>query len=338
MTKRAAILGSSGYVGGELMRLLAGGPFEVAAAFANTKAGETLDTVHPHLSLAYPGLAFDAYAPEKLNGADVVFAALPHGETQKIADDLMGCGAKIVDLGADFRLDSAEAYAQWYGHEHHRPDLLGRFVYGLPELCREKIRSAQFVAAPGCYPTAATLALKPIVDAGLIDATQIVVDAASGVSGAGGVPKPNTHFNTVDENLSASGLVNHRHTSEMEMNLGGRVLFTPHLAPMNRGILATCSAPAAKAMDPMAPLEALKAAYKDEPFVHATEQSPAVKWALGANSAFVTARYDPRTERVIAICALDNLCKGAAGQMLQCATLMFGLPETSGLPVAGVYP
>src|SRR5690606_16561283 len=157
----------------------------------------------------------------KLKGMDVVFAALPHGETQKIADDLLGCGAKIVDLGADFRLDSAEAYAQWYGHAHERPELLSKFVYGLPELHRDKIKAAQFVAAPGCYPTAATLALKPLVDAGLIDKTQIVVDAASGVTGAGGAPKPGTHFNTVDENFAAYGLLNHRHTSEMEMNLGG---------------------------------------------------------------------------------------------------------------------
>ncbi len=338
MKQRAAILGSSGYVGGELLRLLAGGPFEVVRAFANTKAGEALAATHPHLALAYPGLEFESYAPAKLAGLDVVFAALPHGETQKIADDLIGCGAKIVDLGADFRLDSAESYAQWYGHAHHRPDLLSKFVYGLPELHRKQIKAAQFVAAPGCYPTAATLALKPIADAGLIDVSQIVVDAVSGVSGAGGVPKPGTHFNTVDENFAAYGLLNHRHTSEMEMNLGGRVLFTPHLAPMNRGILATCSAPAARDMDPDAPLAALRDAWKNEPFVHVTEQSPAVKWALGSNAAFVTARYDARTGRVLALCAIDNLCKGAAGQMLQCANLMFGLPETSGLPVAGVYP
>ncbi len=338
MTQRAAILGSSGYVGGELLRLLAGTPFTVVSAFANTKADAALAETHPHLALAYPGLVFDAYAPEKLKEADVVFAALPHGETQKIADDLLGSGAKIVDLGADFRLDSAESYAQWYGHDHARPELLDRFVYGLPELHRDAIRGADAVAAPGCYPTAATLAMKPLVDAGLVDRTQIVVDAASGVSGAGGTPKPNTHFNTVDESMSAYGLLNHRHTSEMEMNLGGRVLFTPHLAPMNRGILATCSAPAAKDMDVMAPLEALKAAYADEPFVHAGEMSPAVKWTLGSNAAFVTARYDARTNRVLSICAIDNLGKGAAGQMLQCANLMFGLPETTGLAVCGVYP
>ncbi|MEA3001406.1 MAG: N-acetyl-gamma-glutamyl-phosphate reductase, partial [Sphingomonadales bacterium] len=189
------------------------------------------------------------------------------------------------------------------------------------------------VAAAGCYPTSAILALKPLMD--LIEPESIVVDAASGVSGAGKGLKEDTHFNTVDENFTAYGLLTHRHTAEMEMALGGRVLFTPHLAPMNRGILATCYATARHACDPLA---ALRDAYADEPFVHVSERPPSTKWTLGSNAVHLTARYDARTGRVLAIAALDNLVKGAAGQMIQCANLMLGLDEGAGLSLVGVWP
>jgi N-acetyl-gamma-glutamyl-phosphate reductase len=216
--------------------------------------------------------------------------------------------------------------------------LLDRFVYGIPELHRDAIRSAQCTAAAGCYPTTAILALKPLIAAGLIDPSGIIVDAASGVSGAGRAAKEGTHFNTVDESFSAYGLLNHRHTAEMEQELDASILFTPHLAPMNRGILATCYGTAARPMAPDEPLQALEAAYASEPFVHVTANSPATKWTLGSNAVHITARYDQRTGRVLAVSALDNLVKGAAGQMIQCANLMFGLDETSGLPRIGVYP
>jgi N-acetyl-gamma-glutamyl-phosphate reductase len=212
---------------------------------------------------------------------------------------------------------------------------LGRFVYGIPELHRDAIRGAKAVAAAGCYPTAAILALKPLVDAGLVDRAGLVVDAASGVSGAGKALKEETHFNTVDESFAAYGLLTHRHTAEMEASLGASLLFTPHLAPMNRGILATCYGVAAGSGDPLA---VLRAAYKDEPFVHVGARAPATKWTLGSNSVHVTARRDERTGRILAIAALDNLVKGAAGQMIQCANLMLGLEETAGLPRIGVYP
>ncbi len=192
---------------------------------------------------------------------------------------------------------------------------------------------ARLVANPGCYPTSAILALKPLL--GMIDPDTINVDAASGVSGAGKGLKDETHFNTVDENMTAYGLLGHRHTAEMEMELGGTLLFTPHLAPMNRGILATCTATARGPCDPLA---ALREAYADEPFVHVSERSPSTKWTLGSNAVHLTARYDERTGRVLAIAALDNLVKGAAGQMIQCANLMLGLEETAGLPRVGVWP
>jgi N-acetyl-gamma-glutamyl-phosphate reductase len=331
---RAAILGASGYVGGELMRLLGAHPgIEVERVFGASAAGKPVTGLHPHLGLAFGDMAFDAWDPALLDGCDLVFAALPHGESQKLVDSIGT--RKFVDLGADFRLDSAEEYERWYGEPHQRPDLLASFVYGLPEFRRADIAAATQVAAPGCYPTAASLALKPLVDAGAIETKGVVVDAASGVSGAGRAASAGTHFCAVDGNFRAYGLLNHRHTAEMEMVTGAEVLFTPHLAPMSRGILATCYARATGACDPLA---ILRDAYAAEPFVHVGEAPPETKWATGSNAAFLTARYDERTNAVVAIAAIDNLGKGAAGQMIQCANLMLGLDETAGLSNMGVYP
>jgi N-acetyl-gamma-glutamyl-phosphate reductase len=331
---RAAILGASGFVGAELLRLLDLHPgIEPVALFGDSQAGRALGDVHPHLALAYPDLAVELYSPGALAGADLVFAALPHGQSQEIAAEILATGARFVDLGADFRLASAEQYERWYGEPHKAPDLLARFVYGIPELRRADIAKARAVAAAGCYPTSAILALKPLVD--LIEPGTLVVDAASGVSGAGKGLKDSTHFNSVDENFAAYGLLSHRHTAEMEMALGETLLFTPHLAPMNRGILATCHG---VAKGPCDPLERLREAYRGEPFVHVSERPPATKWTLGSNAVHLTARYDPRTGRILALAALDNLVKGAAGQMIQCANLMLGLPEAAGLPRVGVWP
>jgi N-acetyl-gamma-glutamyl-phosphate reductase len=331
---RAAILGASGYVGGELLRLLAAHPaIEVARAFGASAAGKPVSELHPHLGLAYGDCAFDALDEALLRDCELVFAALPHGESQKLVDTIGG--RKFVDLGADFRLDTTEDYAAWYGEKHERPDLLSSFVYGLPEFRRAEIAASNRVAAPGCYPTAASLALKPLVDAGIVEAKGIVVDAASGVSGAGRAAAAGTHFCAVDGNFRAYGILNHRHTAEIQMVTGAEVIFTPHLAPMSRGILATCYARAAGPCDPLA---ILREAYGAEPFVRVGKAPPETKWAAGSNAAFLTAHYDERTNMVVAIAAIDNLGKGAAGQMIQCANLMLGLDETAGLPVAGVYP
>jgi N-acetyl-gamma-glutamyl-phosphate reductase len=331
---RVAILGASGFVGAELLRLCAQhASLRPAKLFGSSQAGQSLGAVHPHLELAYPGMELHSYAAEALDGIDMVFAALPHGESQKVAPDVLGRGIPFVDLGADFRLSDAAEYERWYGEPHAAPELLGEFVYGIPELHREAIRAAKAVAAAGCYPTAAILALRPLLP--LIEPGSIVVDAASGVSGAGKGLKEETHFSTVDENFAAYGLLTHRHTAEMEMELGPRLLFTPHLAPMNRGILATCYA---QAEGPCDPLTALAEAYAGEPFVHVSQRPPSTKWTLGSNAVHLTARYDERTGRVLAIAALDNLVKGAAGQMIQCANLMLGLDETAGLPRVGMWP
>ena len=333
---RTAILGASGYVGGELLRLLAAHP-ELAPVrlFGDSKAGQPLGLVHPHLAAAYPDATIEKFEDGALDGIGLVFAALPHGHSQCLAAAILDADIPFVDLGADFRLDDAGTYERWYGHAHEAPQLLDCFVYGIPELNRAEIKAAKAVAAAGCYSTAAILALKPLVDAGLVDPQTLIVDAASGVSGAGREAKEATCFSTVDASFSAYGLLNHRHTAEMEMALGGTVLFTPHLAPMSRGILATCYAAASRACDPLA---TLRDAYAAEPFVHVTEQPPATKWLTGSNGVQLTARYDVRTNRILTLSAIDNLGKGAAGQMIQCANLMLGLDESAGLTTIGVTP
>ncbi|MFL6754042.1 MAG: N-acetyl-gamma-glutamyl-phosphate reductase [Sphingomicrobium sp.] len=333
---RTAILGASGYVGGELLRLIAGHPvLRAAKLFGESKAGQPVAAAHPHLGAAYPSASFEKFGDGALEDVDLAFAALPHGHSQRLAALILDKGIPFVDLGADFRLDDAATYERWYGHAHEAPELLGRFVYGIPELHRAAIKDGRAVAAAGCYATAAILALKPLLDAGLVEAGSLIVDAASGVSGAGREAKEATGFSNVDGSFSAYGLLNHRHTAEMEMATGGTVLFTPHLVPMTRGILATCYADATRACDP---LQVLGEAYANEPFVHVTAEPPATKWVSGSNGVQLTARYDERTRRVVALSAIDNLGKGAAGQMIQCANLMLGLDETAGLTTIGVYP
>ena len=333
---RTVILGASGYVGGELLRLISAHPqLQAARLCGDSKAGQPVGTVHPHLASAFSNAVVEKFDQRTLDGADLVFAALPHGHSQRLAGTILDKGVPFVDLGADFRLDDAATYERWYGHPHEAPELLGSVVYGIPELYRDAIRSAKAVAAAGCYATAAILGLKPLVDAGVVTRENLIVDAASGVSGAGREAKEATGFSTVDGSFSAYGLLNHRHTAEMEMATGATVLFTPHLVPMTRGILATCYAEANGACDP---LETLRKAYSNEPFVHVTDQLPATKWVSGSNGVQLTARYDERTGRVVVLSAIDNLGKGAAGQMIQCANLMLGLDETAGLNTIGVYP
>jgi N-acetyl-gamma-glutamyl-phosphate reductase len=331
------ILGASGFTGAELLRLLAGHPdLEVLHVTGDTAAGAAVADTYPALAGAYPELTYAAYDGADLAGLDLVFVALPHGRSQQLVPELRGKVGHIVDLAADYRLPDPTLYPAWYGEAHASPELLADFVYGLPELHRERLRGAELVAVPGCYPTAATLALWPLVQAGLVETTGVIVDAASGVSGAGKGKYP---FCGTDEDFTAYGLLDHRHTPEMELNLGASVLFTPHLAPMNRGILATCYArPAVDGLSTEAVLSCQADAYAAEPFVVASARPPSTKATLGSNSAHVTARYDARTGTIVALCAIDNLCKGASGGALQCANLALGLEETAGLPAVGVYP
>ena len=338
---KVGIAGASGYTGAELLRLLSAHPqFEVGVATAHSHAGLPVGGHTPSLRAAYPCLNYEDTTVDALDGLDLVFCALPHGESQKFVPELRGRVGCIVDLAADFRLKDPSLYPEWYGEAHTAPELLADAVYGLPELFRGELRDATLVAAAGCYPTAAGLALAPLVRRGLVEGSGIVVDAASGVSGAGRGAKESLHFGTVDEDFSAYGLLNHRHTPEMEQLLGAQVLFTPHLAPMVRGILATCYArptdPGAHTSD--AAMAALHDAYDAEPFVEVIDEPPSTKATTGSNVAHVTTRVDPRTGWVLALCALDNLVKGASGQAIQCANAALGLPEPTGLPLAGMYP
>jgi N-acetyl-gamma-glutamyl-phosphate reductase len=305
---------------------------------ADSNAGATVASLYPSLAAAYPGMTYGPMDPAAVAGLDVVFLGLPHGASQKVVPELKGRVGAIVDLAADFRLKDPALYPRWYHEEHAHPELLAEFAYGLPELFRDEIKNSRLVAAPGCYPTAASLALAPLVKGGVIDPNGIVVDAASGVSGAGRGPKAHTTFCAVDEDFNAYGLLDHRHTPEMEQVTGATVLFTPHLAPMNRGILATCYARPTAPTSTDALLATLREAYAGEPFVVVSPASPSTKATLGSNTAHLTARYDERTGWVMVLAAIDNLTKGASGAAVQCANLLLDLPETTGLPTVGVYP
>ncbi|HEX2043337.1 MAG TPA: N-acetyl-gamma-glutamyl-phosphate reductase [Acidimicrobiales bacterium] len=336
---RVGVVGASGYAGAELLRLCAGHPdLEVAWATGETMAGTAVSALYPSLAAAYGDTRFATYRPELAEGVDLVFLALPHGQSQRLVPELRARGCAIVDLAADFRLADPAMYERWYGEAHTAPELLGGFVYGLPELGREQLAKADAVAAAGCYPTAAALALAPLMAAGAIEPEGVVVDAASGVSGAGRAPKPTTHFSTANEDFTAYGLLDHRHTPEIEQATGARVLFTPHLAPMTRGILATCYARPSGPTSTAGLLDLLGQRYAGEPFVTVTPGSPSTKATWGSNSAHLTARFDDRTGWVLVIAAIDNLVKGAAGQAVQCANLVLGLDETAGLTAVGVYP
>jgi N-acetyl-gamma-glutamyl-phosphate reductase len=343
---KVGVVGASGYGGAELLRLCAGHPdLEVSVAQAGATAGRRVADHTPSLAAAYPDLVYSATDPAALDGLDLVFLALPHGQSQDLVPDLVGRVGVLVDLAADFRLADPSLYPAWYGEQHRAPDLLDSFVYGLPELHRADLVGAGRIAAPGCYPTAALLALAPLVEAGVLalpgdGGAPLVVDAASGTSGAGRAPKDNLHFAAVDEDFVAYGLLDHRHTAEMEQGLGTPVLFTPHLAPMVRGILATCYA---RPADPGGlttedAMQLLHDRYDGETFVVVADSPPSTKAASGSNTAHLTVRVDPRTGWVVALSAIDNLIKGAAGQAVQCANLALGLPEGAGLPLVGVYP
>lgn len=347
MRLSAGIVGASGFTGAELLRLLAWHPnLDVKVATGDSMAGEAIADVYPSLAAAYGDRRFDAYSPEAIDGLDVVFCGLPHGISMGVVPDLRGRAGHIVDLGSDFRLHDKGLYPEWYGAEHTCPELLDEFVYGLPELFRPKLVGAELIAATGCNAATAIFALAPLLEAGLIEGDGLIVDIVTGVSGAGRPPKANTTFCAVDEDVTAYGLLTHRHTPEIEQALTERtgiptsVLFTPHLAPLNRGISATCYArPAGSATPTTADaLDAMRAVYDDEPFMVVSERSPSIKATLGANTVHLTARVDPRTGLVMAIATLDNLMKGASGMAIQNANLALGLEETAGLPLVGVYP
>lgn len=336
---RVAIIGASGYTGSELLRLCAQHPeFEVVMATGDAHVGATVADVYPSLAARYPDLVYRPLGVDEFDSIDVAFLGLPHEASLALVPRLVGRVRCVVDLSAAFRLKDPAAYPVWYGFEHVHPDLLGAAVYGLPELHRAELVGASLIATPGCHVTAATLALAPLVRSGHLMTSGVIVDSITGVSGAGRTPTATTHFCSVDESVTAYGLLDHRHTPEIEQEVGAKVLFTPHLAPMNRGILATCYATPTVSCDTTEVLEVLREAYAGEPFVRVIDGSPATKSTLGSNTAHVTARVDQRTGTVMAICAIDNLTKGASGGAVQAANVALGLPETLGLPAVGVFP
>lgn len=330
---RVAVAGASGYAGGELLRLLAGHPeFELIAATAHSQAGQPVTAVHPHL--AGLDLVFAATEPATLTDADLVFLALPHGQSAALAAALPDA-VKVVDLGADHRLRDAAAWARYYGGEH-----AGAWTYGLPELPgqRGEIAAASRVASTGCYAVATTLALAPLIAAGAVRPDDVVVVAASGTSGAGRAAKAHLLGSEVMGDLSPYKVGAHQHVPEIKQATGATGLsFTPVLAPMPRGILATVTAVPTGDADPRA---VLVAAYADAPFVHVLPEGawPHTAATAGSNSCHLQVTVDADSGRVIVVSAIDNLGKGAAGQAVQNANLMVGLPETTGLSVFGVAP
>ena len=335
--RSAAIIGASGFTGAELLRLLAGHPeLDVVVATADTQAGRRAAACprrSPPPTQRSQLTPFDLAAVE---GVDVVFLGLPHQASMALAPQLVGRVGCVVDLSAAFRLQDASLYPQWYGFEHDQPELLAEAVYGLPERHRADLKGARLVATPGCYVTAATLALAPLLDAGLVAPPGIIVDAASGVSGAGRAATATNAFCTVDEDFVAYGLLDHRHTPEIEQNLSAQVLFTPHLAPMNRGILATCYARPTADLSTDVLLAGCAGRYADEPFVVVIDGSPSTKATLGSNAAHVTARYDAAHRHGDGALRARQPDQGRVRRCLQSANVALGLDETLGLPLVGV--
>ncbi len=326
------VVGGSGYAGGELLRLLAGHPsLKVTAVAGRRSAGEALGAVFPHLGL--DGEVVPA-EPDALAGSEVVFLATPHAASLALAPALVAGGATVVDLSAAFRLD-AETFTEVYGEVHTAPELAPA-PYGLPELFRDTLPGAPLIAAPGCYPTAALLALAPLK--GLVDPASVVIAGLSGTSGAGAGLREDLHASHAMGNVAPYGAPHHRHTWEIERAWGAPVTFTPHLVPMPRGLVCTVTADLVASTENVT--DVYRDAYDGEPFVTVLPGGtwPATAHVLGANTAHLGAAVDHRTGRVTAACAIDNLTKGAAGQAIQAANVAVGLPEDAGLPIAAVYP
>ena len=335
---RVGVMGASGYVGTELLRLAGEHPdMEIVAASAETKAGALVATHAPALAGLYRDTRFLANEEFEEIELDVAFIALPHGKSQDVVPGLLERGVQVVDLGADFRLRDARDYPTWYHDEHRAPALLDQAVYGLVERHRSELKDAALIAVPGCFPTATALAFGPFVDAGVLEDETLLVTALTGASGAGRATSDRLHFSRLAGNAEAYGLLNHRHTAEMQQELGRRVLFTPHLVPVSRGMLVSGFAPA-RDLTTEGALEMLRESYRHDPFVVVVDEPPTLKDPLGSNLCFVSARVDARTSTLIVMSSLDNLVKGAAGQAVQAWNVSRGVDETLGLSRAGLTP
>ncbi|MEG6512557.1 N-acetyl-gamma-glutamyl-phosphate reductase [Desulforamulus ruminis] len=344
---KAGIIGATGYAGVELVRLLSRHPrVKLAALTSQTYAGKPMGEVFPHLYGLVDHVLEELYLPELVARCDVVFTALPHGHAMPVGEEVMRRGKRLIDLGADFRLKDVDVYQSWYKTEHTASVLVASAVYGLPELNREEIKDSVIVANPGCYPTSAILGLAPLLTDKLIDAKSLIIDAKSGVSGAGRGLSLKTHFSETTNNFQAYGVATHRHTPEIEQELSRlagapvTVSFTPHLTPMTRGILSTLYANLTEKISTQELTERYRSFYAGERFVRVLPPGmlPATKNVAGSNHCDISVTVDSRTGRVIVLSAIDNLLKGAAGQAVQNLNVMAGLPEETGLDFAGMYP
>lgn len=343
---RAGVVGATGYAGAQLVWILTRHR-EVGIEFVSSHnyADISFDEIYKSFSGFVEGKCITMeQALERLDSIDALFIALPHGKAFELTQKALSLGVKVIDLGADFRLNARETYESWYGVTHELPELLNSAVYGLCELNRERIKNSSLLANPGCYPTATILGLAPLLKHKLIDPATIIIDAKSGVSGAGRSANIATLFTECNESIKAYGAPAHRHTPEIEQELGklaGQELFvsfTPHLVPMNRGILSTCYGTLKEDISE-AELKALyREFYKDETFVKILDTLPETRWVRGSNLCHIGMRIDPRTNRVLVMSVIDNLIKGAAGQAVQNMNLMFGLEEKEGLEFLAMAP
>ena len=343
---KIGILGVTGYTGRELVRILSSHPQGKVTYLGTSSAqGKTYADIYPETGGTYIGkltLTDEREIPE----LDVLFCALPHGLTAARAPDLLARSAKVIDLGADFRLRNSADYELWYKIVHPTPALIEEAAYGIPELYRDRLRPKRLIANPGCYPTASLLALVPLLEGGLITADLIVIDAKSGVSGAGRTATPGVHFSEVDSGVKAYGVEGHRHVPEIEQALveaGGqpvRISFTPHLIPMIRGMMTTIYVKTKEGVEEGDIRACWQKAYAEEPFIHLLPEGiwPSTKFSLGSNNAFLQVHLDRRTGRATVNATLDNLMKGASGQAVQNMNLICGLPETLGLEYLGLWP
>ena len=325
---KVAIIGASGYSGQELVRLLLRHPqIEIVQFTSRQYAGKPVSEIFPRFRGQVTATFIEPDAGKI--SADVAFLALPHGVAAEFAVPLLKNGVKVIDLSADFRMKSAATYKEFYEHEHPTPALLAQAVYGLPEIYRDKIRTAQLVACPGCYPTSIILGITPALRKGMIQPSSIIVSSMSGVSGAGRKAVEDYLFCECNESARAYSVPKHRHLSEIEQELGATITFVPHLIPLNRGIESTIIASLAGNLENV--LAAYREFYKGEPFVRVTDGMPDIKNVSVTNFCDISVRVDARTNRLIISSAIDNLTKGAAGQAVQCLNLVCGYPETEGL-------
>ncbi len=337
---KVSVIGATGYSGAELMRILSGHKeVSITHAISKSFAGQNMSEVYPSFSSC-------DYTLEELDikalcaDSDIVFTCLPHGTSSQVVPELLAQGVKVIDLSGDFRYNDASVYEKWYNTTHEAKHLLAQSVYGLPEVYREEIEKAELIGNPGCYTTSAILALAPLLSSGLIDPASIIVDAKSGVTGAGRSAKLANAFTEVDESFKAYGVANHRHTSEIEQELSiaagkdVQISFTPHLLPIKRGILSTIYANTKADKEQV---DGAYGVYKSEPFVQMTSGLPEIKHVVGSNSCAIGYKLDERLGRIVIVSCIDNLIKGAAGQAVQNMNIMCGFDECEGLNKIGWY-